>query len=122
VSTRQLVAAAVLATVLAACGTPASLRTAPAAVDACDQALLAGQLVASNLSGLAVRNGDQTTEVLWPFGYAATREAAGLALHDGSGKVVAHEGQRVEMSGGLGANNTWTACAGTIREVPNTGG
>lgn len=119
---RSIVSMLVAAVLLAACSTPVGLRTAPTRVDACDQALLAGELIASNLSGLAVRNADQVTEVLWPFGYSATRETNGLVLRDEMGKVLVHEGQRVQMSGGLGANNVWTACPGTIQEVSNEAG
>jgi hypothetical protein len=111
-----------VATIIAACGAPVALRTAPAAVDACDEALLAGELVASSQSGLAVRTADQVTEVLWPFGYSASRETGGLVLRDETGTVIAHEGHRVEMTGGLGGQGAWKACAGTIREVSNGGG
>lgn len=121
-SLRSILAAVLLAAALTACGTPVSLRTAAAAVDACDQALLTGELVVSAQSGLAIRNGDMTTEVLWPFGYTAIREASGIVLRDATGKVVAHEGQRVEMGGGLGAVDVWTACGGSIHEVSNVGG
>lgn len=103
-------------------GTPIGLRTANVKIDACEMALLAGELVASNQSGLAIRNADQVTEVLWPFGYTATRGSTGAVLRDPTGKVVGREGQRIEMAGGLSANNVWTACAGTIREVSNEGG
>jgi hypothetical protein len=119
---RMLILLVAVAAFAAACGTPVGLRTAPAKVDACDMALLAGELVASAQSGLAIRTADGTTEVLWPFGYSAAREASGLVLRDVTGKVVGHEGQRVQMSGGLGANNVWTACAGSISEVSNEGG
>ncbi|HJP89143.1 MAG TPA: hypothetical protein VJ850_08930 [Candidatus Limnocylindrales bacterium] len=130
---RRLIAPALLAVVLAslvvACsgsaglpGTPVALRTAPVKVDACDMALLAGELVASAQSGLAVRGPEQVTEVLWPFGYSASREATGLVLRDDTGKIVAHEGQRVTMGGGGGANGLFNACAGTVQEVSNTGG
>jgi hypothetical protein len=122
VRNRLLVSLIALAVLTAACSTPAGLRTASARFDACEQALLAGELVASNPSGLAIRNADQVTEVLWPFGYSAARQTTGLVLRDETGKVIAHEGQRVQMSGGLGANNVWTACAGTIQEVSNVGG
>ena len=112
----------VLATLVVACGTPVGLRTATQKFDACEQALLAGELVASNQSGLAVRTGDGVTEVLWPFGYSASRETTGLVLRDETGRILVHEGQRVEMSGGLGANNVWTACAGSIKEISSVGG
>lgn len=119
---RMLVSLIALAVMTVACTTPAGLRTASARFDACEQALLAGELVASTQSGLAVRSADDVTEVLWPFGYSATREMNGLVLRDETGRIVAHEGQRVQMSGGMGANNAWTACAGTIQEVSNVGG
>lgn len=116
-------AALAIAVLLAACSNPVALRTATARVDACDQALLAGELVRSSQSGLAIRSADQTTEVVWPFGYSASQQqSGGVVLRDETGNVVAHEGQRVEMAGGLDANGTWKACAGTIKEVSNAGG
>lgn len=116
---RRFLSSAVLFVVLSACGTPVALRTAPTKAAGCDMAVLAGELVASNQSGLAIRGPDLVTEVLWPYGYSATRETSGLVLRDETGLVVGHEGQRVQMSGGLGANNVWAACAGTITEVSN---
>jgi hypothetical protein len=122
---RRMMALAVVAIamsgVLAACGTPVALRTAAAKADGCDMAVLAGELVASNQSGLAIRDGDELTEVIWPFGYSAARETGGIVLRDDTGKVVGHEGQRVEVGGGLGANGVWAAC-GAVTEVSNTGG
>lgn len=109
-------------TLIAACSTPVALRTAQQKFDACDEALLAGELVTSAQSGLAVRVADHVTEVIWPFGYTASSDATGVVLRDDTGKVVGHQGQRVQMSGGLSANDVWTACAGTISEVSNTGG
>jgi hypothetical protein len=111
-----------LAGTLVACGTPVALRTASVKVDACDEALLAGELVPSAQSGLAVRNAEQVTEVMWPFGYSATRETTGLVLRDDSGRIVAHQGQRVTLGGGGGANGLFNACAGTVMEVSQTGG
>jgi hypothetical protein len=126
---RGIRALALLGTMLfsslvAACGMPVALRTAPAKVDACDLALLAGELIASTKSGLAVRNADTVTEVVWPFGYSAARETTGLVLRDDKGKVVAHEGQRVTLGGGGGggADGAWVACAGSVQEVSDTGG
>ena len=66
--------------------------------------------------------GEQITEVLWPAGYTATKEANGLVLRDEKGAILVHEGERVEMSGGLGANEIWVACAGSIREISSVGG
>ena len=116
-----LLSAVLAAALIAACGTPVALRTAPAKQDNCDAALTAGELVASSQSGLAIRRADGVIEVVWPFGYSATREATGLVLRDATGKVVAHEGQRVQIGGGQGANDTWIAC-GLVEEVSNTDG
>lgn len=116
--------AVALSGALAACNSsaPIGLRTATVRSEACDQALLAGELVASAKSGLAVRNADVVTEVLWPLGYSATKEGTGVVLRDETGKVLVQEGKRVQMSGGLDANGVWRACAGTIIEVSNIGG
>jgi hypothetical protein len=119
---RLLVSLIAIAAFVAACSTPVALRTAPVKTEACDEALLVGELVQSAQSGLAVRNADVVTEIVWPFGYTATQEANGIALRDDTGKVVAHVGQRVTMGGGGGADGLWHPCAGTIREVSNTGG
>jgi len=127
VKMRTSLALALLLVALAACsssltlpGTPVSLRTAPAKAEACDAALLAGELVASAQSGLAIRSADDVTEVIWPYGYSASRQSSGLVLHDETGRVVGHEGQRMEV-GGSGANGVWFAY-GSVREVSNVGG
>src|SRR4051794_32106043 len=92
----RISAVAVLtAAMLAACGTPLALRTEQAKASDCDLALLGGELVTSAKSGLAVRGPDTITEVIWPFGYTASRETTGVVLRDDTGKIVAHEGQRV---------------------------
>ena len=115
-----LPALAVAAILLAGCA--AQLRTAPAPLNACDEALASGRLVASAQSGLAIADSTgHVTEVLWPFGYTARQEAAGLALLDADGRVVAHQGDVIELGGGLGANNVWAACAGSVRVVPAQG-
>ena len=119
---RRLVIWILLTGLVIGCGTPVGLRTAPEKVDACDEALIAGELVASAASGLAVQGSDGVTEVLWPFGYSATRETSGLVLRDETGKILVHEHQRVQMAGGLGANNVWAACKGSITEVSSVGG
>jgi hypothetical protein len=121
---RRHLATSILAitAVLAACGSPIALRTASVKTDACDEALLLGELVTSAQGGLAVRTADQTTEVMWPFGYTATQESTGVVLRDATGKIVAHVGQRVSMGGGGGSNGFFNACAGTVMEVSNTGG
>ena len=104
---------------LAGCGTPIAIKTQPAPVSACMDALMIGTLVTSNLSGFAVRGGDEgdITEVEWPFEYTAKRDITGLALYDSVGVLVAHEGDVIQMGGGSGADGVFHACPGSISVV-----
>ncbi len=104
---------------LAGCGAPVGLRTQPAPISACMDALATGVLVSSNLSGLAIRGGgeDGVTEVEWPFGYTARRETLGLLLVDTVGAVVAREGELIQMGGGFGADGVFHACPGSVSVV-----
>ena len=118
---RAALAVPALAIVLLAGCAPATLRTQPAPVSACMDALATGTLVSSNRSGLAIRAGGASGEVIeveWPFGYTARREMTGLTLIVNTGKVVAHEGEVIQMGGGTGADNVFYACAGAISVVP----
>jgi hypothetical protein len=95
------------------------LRTAPAPQEACDAALLSGRLVSSRESGLAIQvPGEPNLEVTWPFGYRAGGFAGSLELQDETGRVVAREGDVVQMGGGMGGDGSFFACAGTIHVVP----
>ena len=117
---RTIFSLAALALLLSACSV--QLKTAPARVDVCDLALISGRLVTSAQSGLAVVDSTgHVTEVLWPFGYTARRGVSGVELVDEMGAVVAREGDLVEMGGGLGANDVWSACPGSVTVVPAQG-
>ena len=99
-------------------GCSVQLRTASAPANGCDEALLTGRLVSSAASGLAVADPEgKITEVVWPFGYSARQDVAGIALVDDKGELVALEGEMVHMSGGLGANEVWGACPGTVSRL-----
>lgn len=115
-------AAALIGMAIAGCATPVALRTAPAPVDGCDAAMYGGVLVASAWSGLAVQGlggGREVVEVLWPFGYSATRDRSGKAtLRDGSGDEIAQEGETITMGGGRDGDGAWIACAGTVANAP----
>src|SRR5699024_5667262 len=95
----RLAAAAILVIAVTACGTPVALRTAPKAEAVCMSALMGGVLTPSARSGLGVRpaaGNNALVEVLWPFGYSATRSLDGkLTLLDASGKEIAHEGETI---------------------------
>lgn len=117
---RPVLAVAALAILVVAGCSSASLRTQPAPISACMDALATGTLVASSRSGLAIRAGGadgEATEVEWPFGYTARRDVVGLALIDSVGEVVAREGEVIQMGGGFGAENVFHACPGSISVV-----
>src|SRR5215211_674057 len=116
----SLLGVALLVSVVAGCGSPVAIRTQPAPLSACMDALATGILVASNLSGLAIRGGDEAivTEVEWPFGYTARRDMTGLALVDSGGSDIAHEGELIQVGGGSGADGVFHACPGSIAVVP----
>ena len=99
-------------------GCSVQLRTASAPVNACDEALLTGRLVPSAASGLAVADPDgKVTEMLWPFGYSARRDVSGISMVDDKGRLVAREGEMVHLTGGLGANDVWGACPGSVSRL-----
>ena len=117
---RLLALGALAVTLLAGCGTPVALRTQPAPISACMDALATGVLVTSNKSGLAIRggsDGDGVIEVEWPFGYTARRDGIGVVLVDSAGVDVAREGQLIQMGGGNGADSVFHACPGSISVV-----
>jgi len=114
--------AALASAVLVLAGCSVQLRTAPAAVQVCDEALGSGRLVASAQSGLALADGSgRITPILWPFGYTARRDASGIALIGHKGEVLAKEGDFVEAAGGTGADGFFAVCDGTVRVVPPFG-
>ncbi len=116
---RSIAAVALTMLILAGCGTPVGLRTQPAPISACMDALATGVLVPSNLSGLAIKVDEGAIqEVEWPFEYTARRETVGLVLLDSVGQVVAREGQLIQMGGGTGADGVFHACPGSISLVP----
>ena len=115
---RTRIAVPALAIFLLAGCSAASLRTQPAPISACMDALATGTLVPSNRSGLAIKGADgQVAEVEWPFEYTARRDMTGLTLIDSAGVVVAHEGQVIQMGGGTGADGVFHACPGSIAVV-----
>ena len=110
-------ALALVALILAGCSV--GLRTAPAAMDACEDALGSGQLLATAQSGLGLRDGaGGIVEVLWPFGYTARRGTSGIELIGHKGEVLAREGDFVQAGGGTGNDGVFAVCDGTVRVVP----
>jgi len=101
----------------ASAGTPVAgvvvLRTeAPQSLPACPEARVEGVLVRHPQSGVGLRNTQGTgRQVIWPGGYSARDDAGRLAVLDETGKVLAHEGDRVEI-GGQDVGGPWLGCGG----------
>ena len=87
---------------------------------ACMAALLSGTLVRDGVAGLRVRDEQgHSHQVIWPNGYSARDDGGRLAVIDGNGTVVAHEGDRLSMGGGeIDGAGTWLACPGTLVVAP----
>lgn len=84
---------------------------------ACMAALTQGTVVRDARSGLGLRDATgHVQQVIWPIGYAGRDDGGRVALIDGSGRIVAHEGDRVSIGGGeFGADDAWLACDGTVQ-------
>lgn len=87
---------------------------------ACPAALIEGALVRDAQSGVGLRDAQGRIRVLiWPNGYSARDDGGRLAVLDGSGNLVAHEGDRISIGGGeIDARGTWLACGGTTVLAP----
>ncbi|HUG47048.1 MAG TPA: hypothetical protein VMP67_01415 [Candidatus Limnocylindria bacterium] len=93
-----------------------------ACAQACPAALFTGQLVeqeGGELIALDSATG-RPERIIWPFGFRLTREGERLAVVDGLGRVVAGEGDTVQLGGGERASGVWVVC-GTIEVVAGTG-
>jgi hypothetical protein len=120
----QLLFVITLAAAMAACATAPSSATAPAALvalrtgvpsspEACPLARNEGSLVRQPQSGAGLRdNTGAVWQVIWPTEYTARDEGGRLVVLDGSGNVVAHEGDRVEIGGQDVGGGTWLGCGG----------
>ena len=119
---RTLIVTGLMAFAAVAC-TQLALRTAAAPATGCDAALTTGQLISSRESGLALRppDGGPSMPITWPFGYSAGGFVGSLELRDETGHVVAHEGDFVQLGGGMGGDDSWVACAGAISVIPMPG-
>lgn len=96
--------------------TAVACQGTPALIVSCPTALAAGTLVGSG-DGLVleVAPGD-TNVVTWPDGIRVDRVDGALSLVGFFGQVIAHEGDYVEMGGGVGADGVFHGC-GEIKVV-----
>jgi hypothetical protein len=84
----------------------------PTGNTACHLALGGGELVADDQWGMAIRQGDQLTKVIWPNGYGAIDAARGRALVDEEDAIVGYVGDNVSFTGGYlpGEPRTFSTC------------
>jgi hypothetical protein len=117
---QRIGALALLVVVVGGCSV--QLKTAAAPVQACEDALGSGRLVANAQSGLGFADpAGAATPILWPFGYSARRGVSGLEILDETGVVVAREGDFVQAGGGTGNDGFFAVCAGSVQVVPAPG-
>jgi hypothetical protein len=112
---RQRLAGLALVSFLVGACAPVTIRTPAQEPQACMDALMGGILAKQAQTGLGIADQDGAViPVEWPFGYSARMEGAKIALMDASGVVVAREGDRIQVGGGMGPrpapNAVWFAC------------
>jgi hypothetical protein len=72
-----------------------------------------GILMRNAQSGAGFRDNDGLVwQVIWPTDYTARDEGGRLVVLDGTGSVIAHEGDRVEIGGRDVGGGTWLGCGG----------
>lgn len=78
----------------------------------CDLALISGIVARhpNSVLGLRGRRSNKVAPLFWPFGYTSREEQGVIVLVDPHGTVVAREGDRVEMGGGLNVEGETEAC------------
>lgn len=118
----RLLLALVFATLIAACAANVSPSPPPGGVAlrtwdppspvACPAARTEGTLVRHPQSGAGLRDNEEVVrQVIWPRDYSTRDDEGRLAVLDGAGNVIAHEGDRVEI-GGQDIGGTWLGCGG----------
>lgn len=90
-----------------------ALRTwEPQTPVACPMARIEGILVRHPQSGAGLRDSEGVLrQVIWPQDYSTRDDGGRLAVLDGTGNVIAHEGDRVEI-GGQDVGGPWLGCGG----------
>lgn len=84
---------------------------------ACPASYIEGTLLLDEQSesGVVLKDAEgHLLQIIWPNGYWARDDGGRLAVLDGSGVIVAHEGDPVRIGGGqIDANRSFLGCGGT---------
>lgn len=117
----RLIIAIACAALVVGCGGPqpsapgaVALQTwVPDSPVACPMARTEGTLVRHPQSGAGLRDNQGVLwQVIWPTDYQAREDGGLLAVLDGAGVVIAHEGDRVEIAGAQDDVGVWLGCGG----------
>ena len=107
-----------LIAILAACAVPTLAPSPSKSAEACDAALLEGELLAADQDGFIVSHEEGfVTAVIWPDGYEV-RDGNARELVDPSGAVVAREGDFVALGGGMNLDDTAFVVCGPFTVTP----
>jgi hypothetical protein len=83
----------------------------------CPAALLSGTLTDQNGELVVVSPDAPAVHVKWPMGLSVREVDGRLSVVDPFGTVQAAEGDQVRIGGGVGSDDTWSAC-GSIERIP----
>jgi hypothetical protein len=83
----------------------------------CPAALLTGTLANRDDELVVVNPDTPVVHVAWPVGYSVREVDGRLSVVDLLGSVQAAEGDQVRIGGGMGSDDTWSAC-GSIERAP----
>lgn len=80
----------------------------------CPTALTSGVLSASGADLVLADETGATHVVVWPDGYGVRPDSDRLALTNRFGFVMAREGDRIDMGGGVGADDVFHGCGDIV--------
>jgi hypothetical protein len=84
----------------------------------CPTALASGVLTASGTDLLLTDDTGAPMDVVWPDGYSVRRDGDALALVNRFGFVMAREGDRIDMGGGVGTDDRFHGCNDIVVRAP----
>ena len=84
----------------------------------CPTALASGVLTARGADLLLADDTGAPMDVVWPDGYSVRRDGDRLSLVNRFGFVMAREGDRIDMGGGVGMDGRFHGCNDIVFRAP----